>query len=131
MTVTASSPQPGAALKKPSPLPSTPKKLTHFQRERLTFLAFIAPNFILFAIFTFWPALYNFFLSFNKWNLLAPSPTWIGFYNYRDMFVDPHTAARAHHFLRMDVAGDQLTMRVVNLDGKIIDCFPDGAVCAP
>lgn len=45
--------------------------------------------------------------------------------------VDPLTAARVYHFLRMDLAGEQLTMRVVDVDGKIIDCFPEGAVCAP
>lgn len=45
--------------------------------------------------------------------------------------VDPHSAARAHHYLRMDLAGDKLTLRVVDLDGKVIDCFPDGAVCPP
>ena len=45
--------------------------------------------------------------------------------------VDPLTAARVNHFLRMDLAGEQLTLRVVDVDGKIIDCFPEGAVCAP
>lgn len=65
------------------------KNLTYFQRERLVFLAFIAPNFLLFAVFTFWPLLYNFFLSFNKWNLMAPRPTWIGLENYISMVNDP------------------------------------------
>lgn len=45
--------------------------------------------------------------------------------------VDPLTAARTNHYLRMDLAGDKLAIRVVNLDGKVIDCFPEGAVCAP
>ncbi len=66
-----------------------PKNLTHFERERMTFLLFIAPNFLLFAIFTFWPLVYNFFLSFNRWNLMAPMPTWIGLENYTNMVDDP------------------------------------------
>ncbi len=88
MAVTAPPPMQNAAKNASSILPPR-KKLTHFQRERLTFLAFIAPNFLLFAIFTFWPLLYNFFLSFNRWNLLAPKPTWIWFNNYIDMISDP------------------------------------------
>lgn len=88
MAVTAPPPMQSAAKNASSILPPR-KKLTHFQRERLTFLAFIAPNFLLFAIFTFWPLLYNFFLSFNRWNLLAPKPTWIWVNNYIDMISDP------------------------------------------
>jgi len=64
--------------------------LTHYQRaERLTFLALIAPNFILFGVFTFWPLIYNFYLSFTKWNMITPSPTWIGLDNYATLIQDP------------------------------------------
>jgi sn-glycerol 3-phosphate transport system permease protein len=64
-------------------------KLTHQRSERLAFLALIAPNFILFGIFTFWPLIYNFYLSFTKWNLIAPAPTMIGLDNYAAMTADP------------------------------------------
>lgn len=59
------------------------------RRERLTFLAFIAPNFILFAVFTFWPLIYGFALSFTKWNMISPTKqlVWLG--NYIAMVQDP------------------------------------------
>lgn len=64
--------------------------MTRYQwTERLTFLAFIAPNFILFGVFTFWPLIYNFYLSFTKWNMITPSPTWIGLDNYVTLIQDP------------------------------------------
>ncbi len=62
---------------------------THRRREYLTFLAFVAPNFILFAIFTFWPLVYSLGLSFTRWNMIAPTPTFIGLENYTTMFKDP------------------------------------------
>lgn len=58
-------------------------------REWLTFLLFAAPNLVLFAVFTYWPILRSFTLSFTKWNLLSPAPKWAGLTNYRTLFVDP------------------------------------------
>jgi len=66
-------------------LPSLP----NYRREQLAFLALIAPNFILFGVFTFWPLIYNFYLSFTKWNMIAPTPTMIGLDNYATMIQDP------------------------------------------
>ncbi len=64
--------------------------LSHRQRqERLTFLAFIAPNFILFAVFTFWPLLYGFILSFTKWNMISPIKQVVGLENYLTMLREP------------------------------------------
>ena len=41
------------------------------------FFAFIAPNFILLGVFTFWPVLYSLYLSFFRWNMIAPvKRTW-------------------------------------------------------
>lgn len=59
------------------------------RREYLTFLGFIAPNFILFGIFTFWPLIYSFFLSFYKWNMIAPTKEFVRLENYARMFRDP------------------------------------------
>jgi sn-glycerol 3-phosphate transport system permease protein len=59
------------------------------KQERLTFLAFIAPNFILFAVFTFWPLVYGFVLSFTKWNMISPTKEIIGLGNYMAMVQDP------------------------------------------
>lgn len=89
MAVTLESPKQRAPLFKTLFSKDPRHRITYFQRERLTFVAFIAPNFLLFAIFTFWPLVYNLFLSFNRWNLMAPNPTWIGLENYVSMVEDP------------------------------------------
>lgn len=59
------------------------------RREYLTFLSFIAPNFILFIVFIFWPLVYSFYLGFFKWNMISPTKEFIGFDNYIRMFDDP------------------------------------------
>ena len=58
-------------------------------KEYLTFLAFIAPNFILFAVFIFWPLIYSFYLGFTKWNMISPTKEFVGLDNYFKMFNDP------------------------------------------
>jgi ABC-type sugar transport system permease subunit len=59
------------------------------RREYITFLAFIAPNFILFIVFIFWPLVYSFYLGFMKWNMISPIKEFVGFDNYIKMFNDP------------------------------------------
>jgi sn-glycerol 3-phosphate transport system permease protein len=59
------------------------------QRDALAFLAFTAPNFLLIAVFTFWPVLYSLYLSFFKWNMIAKNKTFLGLANYRAMVTDP------------------------------------------
>ncbi len=58
------------------------------RRDYLTFLAFIAPNFILFGVFTFWPFVYSFVLSLTKWNLIGKAK-FVQFDNYEKMVADP------------------------------------------
>lgn len=58
------------------------------RRDYLTFLIFIAPNFILFGIFTFWPFVYSFALSLTKWNMIGEA-RYIQFRNYERMWNDP------------------------------------------
>lgn len=53
------------------------------------FLAFTAPNFILLAIFTFWPIAYSLYLSFYRWNMIAPVKKFLGLENYTRMLQDP------------------------------------------
>jgi ABC-type sugar transport system permease subunit len=57
-------------------------------KERAAFLAFIAPNFALFAVFTFYPLLYNFYLSFTKWNMVSPTIPFVGVENYVTLVHD-------------------------------------------
>jgi multiple sugar transport system permease protein/sn-glycerol 3-phosphate transport system permease protein len=58
------------------------------RREWLLFAAMIGPNLTLFAIFTYWPLLYNFYLSFVRWNFLRPRMPFVWFNNYIDVFTD-------------------------------------------
>lgn len=59
------------------------------KREWLAFLAFVAPNFILFTVFTYWPIVYSFFLSFTRWNFLTPDRENVGWANYSRLADDP------------------------------------------
>lgn len=59
------------------------------RREWLAFLAFVAPNFALFAVFTYWPIIYSFFLSFTRWNFLTPNRESVGWRNYTGLAEDP------------------------------------------
>ena len=66
------------------------RRLSPMQRkEYLTFLLFIAPNLLLFIVFTFWPLIYSFELSFFKWNMISPTKTFVGLGNYTKMIEDP------------------------------------------
>ncbi|PSK99313.1 carbohydrate ABC transporter membrane protein 1 (CUT1 family) [Murinocardiopsis flavida] len=65
----------------------TPRR--RIRREYLLFLAFIAPNFLVIAVFAYWPVLYNLFLSFTDWNLIAAAPGYAGIGNYTATLTDP------------------------------------------
>ncbi|MBI5093112.1 MAG: sugar ABC transporter permease [Candidatus Hydrogenedentes bacterium] len=57
--------------------------------EWLTFLAFVSPNLVLFALFTYWPIVYSAYLSFMDWNLLTARGAFVELANYRVVFTDP------------------------------------------
>ena len=59
------------------------------KRDALTFAIFTFPNFLLLAVFVFWPIFYSFYLSFFRWDMISPTKRFIGFENYRVMFSDP------------------------------------------
>ena len=52
------------------------------RREWLMFLLLVGPNFLLFGIFVYWPLIYNAYLSFVRWDMLAPVKVWVGWDNY-------------------------------------------------
>ncbi|WP_313558962.1 carbohydrate ABC transporter permease [Ruminiclostridium cellobioparum] len=59
------------------------------RRNLLTGLAFIAPNFIGFLIFSLIPVGASLVLSFSNWDLISP-PEFIGIGNYKELFTaDP------------------------------------------
>jgi ABC-type sugar transport system permease subunit len=68
-----------------------PKKMTSpaERREWLLFALLVGPNLLLFGIFTYWPLIYNGYLSFVRWDLLAPTKLWVGLENYRFLFSQP------------------------------------------
>lgn len=51
---------------------SRPRAGAREWRERLLFLLLIGPNVLLLAAFTFWPMIYNAYLSTISWNFLSP-----------------------------------------------------------
>ncbi len=56
------------------------------RREWLLFALLVGPNLFLFAVFTYWPLLYNGYLSFVRWDMLAPIKIWVGWGNYTQLF---------------------------------------------
>ncbi len=59
------------------------------KREWLLFALLVGPNLFLFAVFTYWPLVYNGYLSFVRWDMLAPVKIWVGLDNYRYLFTSP------------------------------------------
>jgi multiple sugar transport system permease protein/sn-glycerol 3-phosphate transport system permease protein len=56
-------------------------------REALVAAAFLAPSFLVFGLFKYYPLLYNFYLSLTSWNFFTPAKKFIGLANYRSIFV--------------------------------------------
>ncbi len=61
---------------------SRPRVSAREWRERLLFLLLIGPNMLLLAAFTFWPMIYNAYLSTISWNFLSPIRRFVGLRNY-------------------------------------------------
>ena len=49
----------------------------------------MAPNLILFAVFTYWPIVYSAYLSLLERRAARGVPRWAGLQNYRDLLSDP------------------------------------------
>ncbi len=57
------------------------------RRDILIATAFLLPNLLLLVVFTYRPLLDNIRLSFQNWNISAPTATFIGFDNYVEWFT--------------------------------------------
>ncbi len=70
------------------PVPATRSKGSsrHPWREYLLFVAIVAPNLALLAVFTYLPLFRSLQLSFYDWDLISPTKTWVGFDNYIEYF---------------------------------------------
>lgn len=72
---------------------SQTKSMTITARQRrqwvewLSAYAFLAPSFIILAVFTYFPVLYAFGLSFWKWRIMRGEPTFNGLTNYQLLFT--------------------------------------------
>jgi ABC-type sugar transport system permease subunit len=56
--------------------------------EALLFLLFVGPNLFFFAVFSFWPIIYSAWLSFHRWDLIAPVKLYVGLDQYRYLVHD-------------------------------------------
>ena len=74
------------------------------RREWLLFSLLVGPNMLLFAIFVYWPLIYNAYLSFVRWDLLSPRKLWVGLDNYTYLFTNPAFGGILWHTLVFTVA---------------------------
>src|SRR5262245_21575685 len=79
------------------------------RREWLLFALLVGPNLFLFAVFTYWPLIYNGYLSFVRWDMLAPIKVWVGLDNYRFVFTSPDFGLVLFNTLNFTVASVGLT----------------------
>ena len=66
-------------------------KLKQSKREQLLAWTFLLPATAVFIIFMFWPLAYTFYLSFFKWNMVAPTKKFVGIRNYISLITDKTT----------------------------------------
>jgi multiple sugar transport system permease protein/sn-glycerol 3-phosphate transport system permease protein len=77
--------------------------------EWLLFALLVAPNFLLFTTFTYWPLIYNAYLSFVRWDMLAPVKLWVGWDNYRYLFTSSEFGTIVANTLIFTLASVSLT----------------------
>jgi multiple sugar transport system permease protein/sn-glycerol 3-phosphate transport system permease protein len=57
--------------------------------EYATFLAFVVPNLLLLAIFSYWPLIQNVSLSFTDWDMISPDKRFVGLDNWISVLSSP------------------------------------------
>lgn len=57
-------------------------------REYAVFLLLVGPNLFIIALFDLWPTIYNAFLSLTSWDMISPSPLFVGLDNYTSLLTD-------------------------------------------
>ncbi len=57
-------------------------------REWSFFAVLTLPNLALLAAFTYWPLIFNLYLSFLSWDMLSPERPWVGLENYAYLAAD-------------------------------------------
>lgn len=64
-------------------------------RQALTAAAFLLPAALLLAVFVYWPMITTVRLSFFQWNMISPTPLWVGGDNYREVLRSRELAVAA------------------------------------
>jgi ABC-type sugar transport system permease subunit len=59
------------------------------RREYWLFAALAFPNLALIAVFAYWPAIANLYLSLTEWDMIEPQPFFVGIDNYVALFTSP------------------------------------------
>jgi sn-glycerol 3-phosphate transport system permease protein len=72
-------------------------------------------------VFSYWPALYNIYLSFTDWNLLDAFPTFVGLEKYKELFSDPEF---------FDILLNTLIFTTVSLVGSLVGGLALGSLLA-
>ena len=71
------------------PVPQQSARRRAFWRaEWFLFVLFVAPNLLLFGIFSYWPMISNLYLSLVRWDMISPVKTFVGPANYAYLFND-------------------------------------------
>lgn len=77
-------------------------------REYLLFAALVGPNVALILVFSYWPVIYNCYLSFTSWDMISPSPAWVGLAEYRQLLTSAdfgHVLLNTLRFVGLVAAG--------------------------
>ncbi len=112
MRICVESHPPGIPPRQPAEPTGTPRPFHRIDREALLFLAFVGPNLLLFAIFSFWPIVNSAWLSLHRWDMIAPVKKFVGLDNYRYLTHDPvfHTVLRNSAIYTIAAAGGTLLL---------------------
>jgi ABC-type sugar transport system permease subunit len=65
-----------------------PRRRPFWRAEWFLFILFVAPNLLLFGIFSYWPMISNLYLSLVRWDMISPVKTFVGTANYAYLFND-------------------------------------------
>ncbi len=68
---------------------ATSRQRAGLVREWGLFALFLAPNLFFLAVFTYWPLVYNVYLSLVTWDMISPDKLFVGLANYADLAADP------------------------------------------
>lgn len=67
------------------------KRTNRRRRDNIVAWLFLFPATFAFVVFMFWPLAYTVYLSFLKWNMVAPTKKFVGFKNYVSIIQDEVT----------------------------------------